>query len=124
MAQSVRVAVVEDDALVRSALSRLLSAVGFEVSQHASAEEFLLRLDRARPTCVLADVHLPRLSGLELETVLNELGCHLPFVFITGDRDVAASDSVRQAGVTCLLKPVEDAVLLTAVIKASGSAPA
>ena len=106
--ESVRVAVVEDDLLVRKAVARLLSSVGFDVSVFASAEEFLVRVDQSHPTCVLADVHLPRLSGLDLAAVLRELNRQLPFVFITADDTVANSDAMLRSGAACLTKPFEE----------------
>ena len=116
---SVRVAVVEDDLLVRKAVARLLSSVGFDVSVFASAEEFLVRVDQSHPTCVLADVHLPRLSGLDLAAVLRELNRQLPFVFITADDTVARSDAMKRSGATCLTKPFEEERLLSALVRAS-----
>ena len=121
---SVRVAVVEDDQLVRKAVGRLLSSVGFDVSLFASAEEFLVRMDQSHPTCVLADVHLPRLSGLDLAAVLRELDRQLPFVFITADDSVARSEAMRQSGATCLMKPFEEDRLLSALVRASAPATA
>jgi len=116
---SVRVAVVEDDQLVRKAVVRLLSSVGFDVSAFASAEEFLVRVDQSHPTCVLADVHLPRLSGLDLAVVLREMNRELPFVFITADDSVAHSDAMMRSGSTCLMKPFEEDRLLSALVRAT-----
>jgi len=116
---SVRVAVVEDDLLVRKAVVRLLSSVGFDVSAFSSAEEFLVRVDQSHPTCVLADVHLPRLSGLDLAAVLREMNRQLPFVFITADDSVAHSDAMMRSGATCLMKPFEEDLLLSALVRAS-----
>jgi FixJ family two-component response regulator len=120
--ESVRVAVVEDDLLVRKAVARLLSSVGFDVSVFASAEEFLVRVDQSHPTCVLADVHLPRLSGLDLAAVLRELNRQLPFVFITADDTVANSDAMLRSGAACLTKPFEEERLLSALVRASATA--
>jgi FixJ family two-component response regulator len=119
---NVRVAVVEDDPSIGQAVTRLLCSVGFDVSLFASAEEFLVRVDQSHPTCVLADVHLPRLSGLELAAVLRELDRQLPFVFITADRSVAESDAMLRSGATCLTKPFEDDRLLNALVQASAPA--
>jgi FixJ family two-component response regulator len=121
---SVRVAIVDDDQLVRKAVARLLSSVGFDVSLFASAEEFLVRVDQSQPTCVLADVHLPRLSGLDLAVVLRELNRQLPFVFITADDDVAHSEAMLRTGATCLTKPFEEDRLLSALVQASAGSAA
>jgi len=118
---SVRVAVVEDDQLVRKAVARLLSSVGFDVSLFGSAEEFLVRVDQSQPTCVLADVHLPRLSGIDLSVVLRELDRQLPFVFITADDDVVHSEAMLRTGATCLTKPFEESRLLSALVQASAA---
>ena len=117
MQGSVRVAVVEDDQLVRKAVARLLTSVGFEVTVFASAEEFLVRVDQSHPTCVLADVHLPRLSGLDLAAVLRELNRQLPFVFITSTWTDEAS---RAKGLALgadrfLFRPIEPQALLAAI---------
>jgi len=76
-------------------------------------------VDQSHPTCVLADVHLPRLSGLDLAAVLRELNRQLPFVFITADDTVAHSDAMLRSGATCLMKPFEEERLLSALVRAS-----
>ena len=81
-------------------------------------------MDQSHPTCVLADVHLPRMSGLDLAAVLQELGRQLPFVFITADDSVARSEAMRQSGAICLLKPFEEDRLLSALVRASAPASA
>jgi two-component system, LuxR family, response regulator FixJ len=68
---------------------------------------------------VLADVHLPRLSGLDLAAVLRELNRQLPFVFITADDSVANSDAMLRSGSPCLTKPFEEERLLSALVRAS-----
>jgi len=114
----VHVAIVDDDPPVRLALARLLSAVGFRVSTCNSAEDFLVhRADDV--SCVLLDVHLPRLSGLDLAAVLREMNRQLPFVFITADDSVAHSDAMMRSGATCLMKPFEEDLLLSALVRAS-----
>ena len=115
MSASVHVAVIDDDAPVRTALARLLSAAGFQVSVFGSAEEFLGRLHDVEPTCLLLDLHLPRLDGLELDRVMRHLARRVPIVFITADSELASSDTIRQRGVACLLKPFDDRQLLDAI---------
>ena len=63
-------------------------------------------------SCVLLDVHLPRLSGLELTALLARLGVSVPIVFITADQELAESSEMRQTGRPCLLKPIDDDMLV------------
>ena len=111
----VHVAVVDDDAPVRRALARVLVSLGFEVSLFASAEEFLMRMNDVAPSCLLLDVHLPRLSGLDLYRLLGQLARRLPTVFITADHELARGDAMRRTGAPCLLKPIDDEKLLSAI---------
>jgi two-component system response regulator FixJ len=115
----VHVVVVDDDPPVRRALARLLSAVGFRVSTCSSAEDFLVRSSTDEVSCVLLDVHLPRLSGLELTVLLARLNVTVPIVFITADEDLAESAEMRRTGRTCLVKPIDDDLLLRAISAAA-----
>jgi FixJ family two-component response regulator len=116
----VHVAIVDDDPPVRLALARLLSAVGFRVSTCNSAEDFLVhRADDV--SCVLLDVHLPRLSGIELTGLLSRLGVAVPIVFITADQEMAESREMRQTGRPCLLKPIDDDMLVRTISAATGN---
>ncbi|SRR5690348_3684624 len=115
MSASVHVAVIDDDAPVRTALARLLVSAGFRVSLFASAEEFLGHLDELEPSCLLLDLHLPRLGGIELDRVLRQLARRMPTVFITADHELARSEVIRQHGLACLIKPVDDRTLLAAI---------
>jgi FixJ family two-component response regulator len=118
MSASVHVAVIDDDAPVRTALSRLLVSAGFRVSLFASAEEFLRHVDDLEPSCLLLDLHLPRLGGIELDRVLRQLARRMPTVFITADHELARSELVCQRGHACLIKPVDDRALLDAINEA------
>lgn len=115
----VHVVVVDDDPPVRRALARLLSAVGFRVSTCNSAEDFLVRSSTDEVSCVLLDVHLPGLSGLELSALLARLNVTVPIVFITADQELAESADMRRTGRTCLLKPIDDDVLVQAISAAT-----
>src|SRR4029079_19707217 len=101
----VHVVVVDDGAPVRRALARLLAAVGFRVSTCSSAEDFLVRSSADGASCVLLDVHLPRLSGLELTSLLARLEVNVPIVFITADQEVAESAEMRRTRRPRPLKP-------------------
>ena len=115
----VHVVIVDDDAPVRRALARLLSAAGFRVSTCSSAEDFLLRSSADEASCVLLDVHLPRLSGLELSGLLARLNVNVPIVFITADQELAESSEMRRTGRACLLKPIDDDLLVSAISAAA-----
>lgn len=117
----VHVVIVDDDPPVRRALARLLSAVGFRVSTCSSAEDFLVRGNAVDASCVLLDVHLPRLSGLELEGLLTRLNVTVPIVFITADQELAESTEMRRTGRPCLLKPIDDDMLVRAISAAAAA---
>jgi len=117
----VHVVIVDDDPPVRRALARLLAAVGFRVSTCSSAEDFLVRSSADEASCVLLDVHLPRLSGLELSGLLARLNVNVPIVFITADQELAESSEMRRTGRTCLLKPIDDDLLVRAISAATAA---
>jgi FixJ family two-component response regulator len=108
--------VVDDDASMRDAISRLLNAVGLTVQTFASAQEFLNRKLPDVPGCVVLDVRLPGLSGLDLQREMVERGIHIPVVFITGHGDIPMSVQAMKAGaVEFLTKPFRDQDLLDAI---------
>jgi FixJ family two-component response regulator len=108
--------VVDDDAGVRKALKRLLSAAGFEVVCYASAAEYLEEDDRSQVGCLLLDVAMPGITGLDLQEALATSGSERSIVFITGQGDVPKSVQAMKAGaVDFLTKPLDDEKLLTAV---------
>src|SRR6185295_9215082 len=108
--------VIDDDASMRDAVSRLLNAVGLTVQTFASAREFLNRRLPDVPGCVVLDVRLPGLSGLDLQREMVERGIHIPVVFITGHGDIPMSVQAMKAGaVEFLTKPFRDQDLLDAV---------
>ena len=108
--------VVDDDASMRDAISRLLNAVGLTVQTFASARAFLNRRLPDVPGCVVLDVRLPGLSGLDLQREMVERGIHIPVVFITGHGDIPMSVQAMKAGaVEFLTKPFRDQDLLDAV---------
>jgi FixJ family two-component response regulator len=113
------VAVVDDDAGVRKALARLLRANGYQVETYGSAEQFLGRPPGALPDCLLLDINLERMSGLDLYERLRELQGQPPVVFITGrDQGIVEEVHRRAPGRSCLLKPFDDSVLLDAIGRA------
>jgi FixJ family two-component response regulator len=108
--------VVDDDASMRDAISRLLNAVGLTVQTFSSAKEFLNRKLPDVAGCVVLDVRLPGLSGLDLQREMVERGIHIPVIFITGHGDIPMSVQAMKAGaVEFLTKPFRDQDLLDAV---------
>jgi FixJ family two-component response regulator len=108
--------VVDDDDSVLKALGRLLRSHQFRAETFASAREFLLRDRPNTPGCLVLDVRMPGLDGLELQHKLNEVNADLPIIFITGHGDVPMSVRAMKAGaVDFLPKPFEDQDLVGAV---------
>lgn len=111
--------VVDDDASMREALAALIKSAGLKVQAFASAQEFLARPPADVPGCLVLDVRLPGLSGLELQSRMAELDLEIPIVFITGHGDVPTSVRAMKAGaLEFLTKPFRDDELLDAIGKA------
>jgi FixJ family two-component response regulator len=108
--------VVDDEPAVRRALGRLLRAAGFAVEEYGSAEEFLHRPPFDGPGCMILDLRMPGLTGLDLQARLAGIAPDLPVVFLTGHGDVPASVEAMKGGAEDFLtKPVDEGVLLEAV---------
>jgi FixJ family two-component response regulator len=108
--------VVDDYAPLRKSISRLLKAAGFVVTAFASAEEFLAQYDRQTPGCLVLDLGMPTLDGLELQRILASAGSLLPIIFLTGTADIPKSvQAMKQGASDFLTKPVNDEDLLAAV---------
>jgi len=121
-AQPPTIHIVDDDDSFRRAVSRLLQAAGFAVQGYASAGEFLLARAAAQPGCLLLDVHMPGVDGLELQAALAKEDAPLPVVFLTGHGDIPMSVRAMKTGaVDFLTKPVKKAALLRAVETALAS---
>jgi CheY-like chemotaxis protein len=118
----VHVALIDDAEPTRIALARLLASAGFQPAAFASAEEFLMCASDLRFDCLVLDVHLPGLSGLDLFRRLRRDGARTPVVFLTADQHVARCEEIRAAGVSCLVKPTDDVTLFTAIRNAVDSA--
>jgi FixJ family two-component response regulator len=117
-AQSV-VYVIDDDASVRKSLERLIRSAGLAVETFASARDFLFRAPPDRPACLLLDIEMPEITGLELQKKLTALNQSIPIIFITGFGNVPASVQAMKAGaVDFLEKPFEEKTLLEAVSRA------
>ena len=111
--------VVDDDISVREALESLIATAGFQPQTFATAQEFLARPRTAAPSCLILDVSLPDLNGLELQRRLADQRMEMPIIFITGRGDIPMSVQAMKAGaVEFLTKPFGDQVLLDAVANA------
>jgi FixJ family two-component response regulator len=111
--------VVDDDVSVRDALKNLFRSVGLEVKTFDTAQEFLAGGEPDAPACLVLDVRLPGLSGLDLQRELAKAGFEIPIVFITGHADIPMSVRAMKAGaVEFLTKPFRDQDLLDAVQEA------
>ncbi len=108
--------VIDDDPSVRKSLSRLLRSVGHAVEVFASAEEFLAREHFEGIGCIILDVQMPGLSGMDLQARLSKAETSMPVVFITGHGDIPMSvEAMRKGAVHFLTKPFDDDELLGAV---------
>jgi FixJ family two-component response regulator len=118
-AEDAIVFVVDDDPLVRGALSSLFRSVGLRVEAFASATELLQSPLPGAPSCLVVDIRLPRLSGLDLQAELRSSGVMIPIVFITGHGDIPMSVKAMRAGaINFLTKPFRDQEMLDAVREA------
>ena len=110
------VAVIEDDDSYRSAVQRLLKAAGFRVRSFASAEDFLSSGQQQTTGCLIADIRMPGMSGLDLQSKLNSDHCPIPTIFITahGDEKIRLQ-AMRGGAVKFLAKPFDSDTLLEGV---------
>jgi len=120
MSQTVpAIVVIDDDASVRRALQRLLRAAGFVVETFATGREFLDAGEWTEIACLVLDIHLPGMSGFELQEHLAVSGALIPIVFITAHDDATTRERATRAGsVAYLRKPFDQGTLLEAIGKA------
>jgi FixJ family two-component response regulator len=111
--------IVDDDAGVRSSIRMLLKSVGIVSTPLSSAQEFLAEFDPVQPGCLVLDIRMPGMSGLELQQELNLLGAILPVIFITGHGDVPmAVEAMQRGAFDFLQKPFRDQDLIDRVRRA------
>jgi FixJ family two-component response regulator len=116
------VTIVDDDDLMRNALLGLLKAAGFRARVFASAEEFLSSGLQHQTACLIADIRMPGMSGLELQAKLNDDHCSIPTIFITAHGGTKMRmEALRAGAAEFLTKPFDNAVLLYHVRAALGS---
>ena len=108
--------IVDDDISIRESLELLIKFAGWQPETFASAEEFLARPSNVGPSCLVLDVSLPNLSGLDLQKLITADHANMPIIFITGHGDVPMTVQAMKAGaVEFLTKPFDDEVLLSAI---------
>jgi FixJ family two-component response regulator len=110
------VVVVDDDISVRESLELLIQNEGWQAALFQSAEEFLTRLPSVVPSCLILDVNLPDLSGLDIQQRISDEKSSTPIIFITGYGDIPTSVRAMKAGAAeFLTKPLDDAILIEAI---------
>lgn len=113
------ICIVDDDPHVRASLIDLFEALGMRASAYESADDFLSRADLSEAGCILLDVHMPGLSGFDLQSRLTAVGSAVPIVFMTARGSVSMSVQAMKAGASdFLLKPFESAELVEAAREA------
>jgi FixJ family two-component response regulator len=116
------IAIVDDDPAVLKALSRLLRAHGFRAQTYASGEEFLVALPAGLPRCLIVDLQMPEMNGLELQHHLISNGIKIPTILITAHADATLPEpSDERSHVASLRKPLQEEALFSAIERAVGS---
>jgi two-component system, LuxR family, response regulator FixJ len=119
MSKSPIVMVVDDDSGVRNAMRALLKSVGLNASLFASAQEFLIAYDPQQPGCLLLDIRMPGMSGMDLQEELNLRGAVIPVIFMSGHADIPmAVEAMQHGAFDFLQKPFRDQDLLDRIQRA------
>lgn len=110
------IAIVDDDEAVRRALRRVALSLSYDAVTYSSGPDFLEGLDSAEASCVLLDLHMPGLKGLDVLNVLRERGSSLPVIIITGFDQAGMREKCLKAGAACyLIKPIERSDIASAI---------
>ncbi|WPB58993.1 response regulator transcription factor [Xylophilus sp. GOD-11R] len=118
------IGIVDDDESVRLAIGTLLRSVGFETRSFGSGPDFLLSHRSVRLDCLILDLRMRGMSGLEVQRMLRELNHPVPVIFVSAHGDQDARDRAMTAGAVCFLsKPFDEAALLACVGRALGDSP-
>ncbi|MGB8234389.1 MAG: response regulator [Pseudolabrys sp.] len=116
----IRVAIVDDEPAVRTALARLLEASSFETAAYGSAREFIDSMRRDIPECLIVDVHMPDFSGLDLQRYLNRINKKIPTIVITAFDDAGIRERSAASGAKAFLtKPLHGQTLIDAIVAAT-----
>ena len=111
--------VIDDDALIRDGIHSLIKSIGLRAETFASAQDFMLAKRPDAPACLILDVRMPGLNGLDLQRKLNDANIYIPIIFITGHGDIPMSvRAMKEGALEFLTKPVRGQDLLDAVQKA------
>ena len=114
-----KLAIIDDDQALRHSLQWLLESSGYQADLYASADAFLTRIEDHQPACILLDVRMPGMSGLELQQTLNLRASMIPIIIITGHGDIDMAVQAMKAGaVDFIEKPFDDDSLLNAIERA------
>jgi FixJ family two-component response regulator len=107
------ISIIDDDASVRLATNNLVTSLGYVARTFASAEEFLLSTEMNDTSCIIADVQMPEMTGVELQSLLRSRGSCVPFIFVTAYPEERIRAQVLHAGATCFLsKPFDGRTLI------------
>ena len=118
------IAIVDDEESIRRALTRLMVSAGFQAQSFGSGADFFASLGSSRPACVILDLHMPTMSGFDIQECLREENNAIPVVVITGHDSAESQQLALQAGaVAYLRKPVDDEILLRAIVTATSTNP-
>src|SRR5262245_10164002 len=118
---SARIAIVDDDASVRKALARLLTASLFDTETYGSARDFLTSLETGKPDCLVVDLHMPDLTGFDLQRHLLRTGVRIPTIVITAYNEPGLRERCQSAGAAAfLLKPLDGSTLIEVINAATG----
>jgi FixJ family two-component response regulator len=121
VSQNTLISIIDDDEAVRAATENLVRSLGFVASTFASAEEFLNSSRLEETSCVITDVHMPGMTGVELQSYLLAHGHNLPMIFITAFPEDRTRERVRAAGaVGFLSKPFDGGAMIQCIDKALG----
>ena len=111
--QNPTVFIIDDDEAVRDSLSIVMDSIGQDAEAFSSPSDFLTSYDENRAGCIILDIRMPGMSGLELQVKLNEMHCILPIIFITGHGDVPmAVQAIKNGGMNFIQKPFRDHELI------------
>jgi FixJ family two-component response regulator len=116
------IAVVDDDASIRAATDSFLRSRGYAVLTFESAEDFLQSAELNRTSCVITDVRMPVMGGIELQAILRAQGCAVPFIFITAFPEGVVRTQAINGGATCFLTKPFDAPTLIKYVEIALSA--
>src|SRR5262245_10814298 len=111
-----RIAVVDDDPSVRKALARLLSASAFDIETYGSAHDFLKSLKTGTPDCLVVDLHMPEVTGFDLQRRLVRAGINIPTIVMTAYNEPGLRERCKMAGAAAFLpKPLDQSTLISAI---------